>query len=236
MVDGRAGAATLPADPVAGLLGLRVRYLTHMGNDWLDPEVEAACDAMVRALADAGAIVDNNPAGLDWGLTSGRRLMRAYQAARFAPLLERWRDRLDAHVVAGIEEGQALTLTDLFAAQTDRSRLYREVQAIFAGCDVLVTPVVSTPTLPVQQQSDAPLVTGNRNRGPLREAWYPYTIPFNLSGNPALSVPCGMSADGLPIGLQLVGPWYGEGRLVAIAAAIEALQPWTGLWPSESSS
>jgi len=225
------GGVRLPADPLAGLRGLRLRYLARMGNDWLDPEVAAPCSAMLDRLADAGARIGDEAADLDWGLTAGRRLMRAYQAARFGPLLERHGGLLDPGVVAGIREGQALTPAWILAALADRSRLYRDVQGLFAGCDLLVTPVVSTPALPAGQQAEEPLVTGGIARGPLREAWYPYTIPFNLTGNPALSVPVGVAASGLPVGLQLVAPWHGEDRLVTVAAAIEALQPWADRWP-----
>ena len=54
------------------------------------------------------------------------------------------------------------------------------------------------------------------------------------SGHPALSVPCGMSPDGLPIGLQIVGRWHSEAQLLAVAAAIEALKPWAANWPALS--
>ena len=222
----------LPADPVAALGGVRLRWLARMGNDWLDSEVEAACVGLLERLAGAGAVLDRRPAEIDWGLASGRRLMRAYQAGRFGPLLAEWEDRLDPGVVAGIREGQALSLADLTAAQADRSRVYRDVQGLLEGGTILATPVVATPTLAVGQQAEAPLVAGGVERGPLRAAWYPYTIPFNLTGHPALSVPCGVSSDGLPIGLQLVGPWHSEGRLLAIAAAVEALAPWAGRWPA----
>ena len=225
-------APQLPADPMAALAGVQLRWLARMGNDWLDPEVEDACSAMLERLAAAGAVLDRRPARLDWGLTSGRRLMRAYQAGRFGGLLADGENRLDPGVVAGIREGQALSLDALSAAQADRSRLYREVQALLAEEMILATPVVATPTLAVDQQAAAPLMDRGIDRGPLRDAWYPYTIPFNLTGNPALSVPCGVSSAGLPIGLQLVGPWHSEGRLLAIAAAIEAMEPWAERWPA----
>ena len=57
--------------------------------------------------------------------------------------------------------------------------------------------------------------------GTIRGAWYPYTYPFNLTGHPALSMPCGRSRSGLPIGLQLVGPWHGDRRLLALAGELE---------------
>ena len=66
---------------------------------------------------------------------------------------------------------------------------------------------------------------GTRGRGTIRGAWYPYLWPFNLSGHPAVSLPCGWSSDGLPIGLQIVGPWYADRRVLALAAQLERERP-----------
>jgi aspartyl-tRNA(Asn)/glutamyl-tRNA(Gln) amidotransferase subunit A len=62
-------------------------------------------------------------------------------------------------------------------------------------------------------------------------AWAPYLNVFNLTGHPAVSVPAGFSAAGLPIGLQLAGPWYADGSLLAVARVIEALRPWADRLP-----
>ena len=68
-----------------------------------------------------------------------------------------------------------------------------------------------------------------QDAGTIRGAWYPYTYPFNLTGHPALSLPCGISAAGLPIGLQLVGRWHEDHYLLDVAQALEValdLEPW----------
>jgi aspartyl-tRNA(Asn)/glutamyl-tRNA(Gln) amidotransferase subunit A len=62
--------------------------------------------------------------------------------------------------------------------------------------------------------------------GSIRAGWYPYTFPFNLSGHPAISIPCGFTAAGLPVGLQIVGPWQSDQQLLELAAMIEAARPW----------
>ena len=67
--------------------------------------------------------------------------------------------------------------------------------------------------------------TAGEPAGSIRGAWYPYLWPFNLSGHPAVSLPCGWSADGLPIGLQIVGPWYADRRVLALAAQLERERP-----------
>ena len=60
----------------------------------------------------------------------------------------------------------------------------------------------------------------------------PFTYPFNLTGQPAASVPCGFTSDGLPVGLQIVGRWRDEATVLRAAACFEAAQPWTGIRPS----
>ena len=67
--------------------------------------------------------------------------------------------------------------------------------------------------------------------GSLRGAWYPYTHPFNLTGHPAITVPCGLTADGLPVGLHLVAPWNADARLIAVAACYEAATDWMARKP-----
>ena len=65
----------------------------------------------------------------------------------------------------------------------------------------------------------------------MRQSWAPYLNLFDLSGHPAVSIPCGFTSKGLPVGLQIVGPWYRDGALLALAAAFEAAQPWADKIP-----
>jgi aspartyl-tRNA(Asn)/glutamyl-tRNA(Gln) amidotransferase subunit A len=67
------------------------------------------------------------------------------------------------------------------------------------------------------------MIIAGQPAGRIRAAWYPYTYPMNLTGHPALSMPCGLSPEGLPIGLQLAGAWYSDDYLLGIAALLEPL-------------
>ena len=67
---------------------------------------------------------------------------------------------------------------------------------------------------------------------PTMFARLPFTYPFNLTGQPAASAPCGVTSDGLPVGLQIVGRWRDEATVLRAAACFEAAQPWTGIRPS----
>ena len=100
------------------------------------------------------------------------------------------------------------------------------MQALFEASDVLVTPTLSAPAVLAQADPAAPLVIDGRPWGPLRSAWIHHCHPFNVSGHPAITVPAGWTRAGLPVGIQFIGPWYGEALILRVAAALETLQPW----------
>ncbi len=230
---GRAEPVALPGDPVAALAGLRIRYLPRTVNEWLDPEVEAAVGDSVDRLVRSGASLVPPVAEQVFDIGSALVLMRAYQAARFGHLLAPFGDRMDRTARLSLTPQPELHTYDrLKDAARARTDIFRSVEALLADVDVVITPTVSTPTLPVDQQADGPLIVDGVDRGPLRQSWYPYTILFNASGHPAMSVPAGFSAQGLPIGLQIFGRWHSEDRLLAVAAALEAMKPWAHHWPA----
>jgi len=232
-LGGSAEPVRLPADPVAALKGVRLRYAPRTVNGWVAPEVDAAVGGMVEQLLAAGAQRVAMPDDIVFDTASALVLMRAYQHARFGHLAEPHGDRMDRTTLLGLTfQPDTQTYSRLAHAQRARTAIFREMERLFDGADIFVTPTVATPALPAEQQADAPLVVDRVTHGPLRDAWYPYTIPCNASGHPAISVPCGMSRDGLPIGLQIVGRWHDEARLLAVAAAIEIMRPWGDDWPA----
>ncbi len=231
-LGGSTDPVRLPDDPVAALKGLRLRFAPRTVNRWVAPEVEAAVGDMVERLLAAGAERVAMPRDIVFDTASALVLMRAYQHARFGDLAEAHGDRMDRTTRLGLTfQPETQTYSRLAHAQRARSTIFREMERLFDGADILITPTVAAPALPAEQQADAPLVVDGVDHGPLRDAWYPYTIPCNASGHPAISVPCGMSREGLPIGLQIVGRWHDEARLLGVAAAIEILRPWGDHWP-----
>jgi aspartyl-tRNA(Asn)/glutamyl-tRNA(Gln) amidotransferase subunit A len=108
----------------------------------------------------------------------------------------------------------------------ERTRIFREVQGWFGGFDIIATPTLSRTALAIDHDFFAPIEIDGIATDTVRRAWYPYTLPFNLSGNPAVTLPCGFGADGLPIGLQLVGPHLADARLLRGAGLFEMARPW----------
>ncbi|MEC7257185.1 MAG: amidase [Pseudomonadota bacterium] len=222
---------TLPQDPRAALKGLRFRVVMRTVNTWVDPEVEAAVLGAVDLLREAGArdvgVIEDPVHDIESALT----FMRGYQFARFGHLMDTHADKLDRTARISLSSAPHLTYDSLARSMRARTDIFHEIERQFDGAEIYITPTITAPSLAADQKQDEPLVVNGVNHGMLREAWYPYTVPQNASGHPAMSVPVGMSSGGIPIGMQIVGPWHSEARLLSVAAAIEALQPWAHRWP-----
>lgn len=203
------------------LSGLRVAWLLSAGNR-VDPEVEAITTAAVRVMEQQGAIVE--PVTLDFVSLERHFLviLQSALAARIGPHLERFGTRLDPTLVDLVEKGRRHTAVALQESGFAKSRCFNDLQTLFNHHDVLVSPTLSAPPLPVDVDVSGIINIGGKPAGTVRGAWYPYTYPMNLTGHPALSMPCGKSALGLPIGIQLAGRWYDDNYLLGIAALLEA--------------
>jgi amidase len=141
-------------------------------------------------------------------------------------------DVLEAVTLASVEYGRRLTAVDLLRALRLCGTITRSVSAFFRSYDVLVTPTVATPppVLGSLNQNDPSLDP----RGWLNKlfALIPFTPLFNMTGQPAISLPLGQSSEGLPIGVQLVARYGDEATLLRLAAQLEEALPWALRRPS----
>ena len=112
-----------------------------------------------------------------------------------------------------------------------RADLFRMVQKWLDGADYLVTPTLSRTALPIEQDLFEPIVIDGIEVGELRRNWFPYTMPFNITGHPAITVCSGYGDEGLPIGLQIVGRFRDEASVLRAAALYEASESWLDRWP-----
>ncbi|VTU46580.1 Glutamyl-tRNA(Gln) amidotransferase subunit A (plasmid) [Variovorax sp. SRS16] len=203
------------------LAGLKVAWLPSAGNP-VDPEVLAATRAAVRAMEGEGAIVEE----IRLDFVSLERhflvLLQSLLAARIGDNLERFGQRIDPTLVEAVLKGRQHSAIALHEAGFAKTRCFAELQALFEHHDVLVSPTVSAPPLSIDVDVSGEIEIAGVPAGTVRGAWYPYTYPMNLTGHPALSMPCGKSSLGLPIGLQLAGRWYDDRYLLGIAALLEA--------------
>lgn len=198
----------------------RVGFLLRCGNI-LDSEVETAVIAAMKQAEGLGWIVE--PIELDLVSLEPHFLvfLRSLLLARLGGHAERAPEKLDPTLLATIEAGRGYSAADLCQAQFARTDCFAKVQDILARFDLIASPTLSAPALPVGLDPLGQIDIAGKPAGAIRGAWYPYTFPFNLTGHPALSLPCGRSSEGLPIGLQLVASWNADRYLLDVAAQLQ---------------
>ena len=130
------------------------------------------------------------------------------------------RRKMDQALVEVGEQGNALSLPDYLDAAKQREALTSRLNALHQRYDLLLTP--STPLTAFEAGLEVPL---NGNWGQHWHQWTPFSYPFNLTGQPAISQPAGRSSDGLPIGVQIVGPRYADAIVLRAAKALEKAFP-----------
>ncbi len=219
-----------------GLKGVKIGWLPFMGNALIDPEILAACEARRDALAERGA--ENIAFDEPFENTEPYWLVitQSLWVARFEDKLAEFGPRMTPTLLRGIEEGKSYSAAELQRAITFRTQLYRRVQSWFERVDFLMMPTLSRTAIDADHDFYQPITIGNRKAGGIRQTWYPYTHPFNMTGHPAITIPCGIMADGLPAGVQIVGPMMGDGAIIRLAAMIEQAHPWAHLWPDAATS
>jgi aspartyl-tRNA(Asn)/glutamyl-tRNA(Gln) amidotransferase subunit A len=206
---------------------LRVAWSPRLGYAAVDPEVLRVTDLAVRQLTALGWTVEEADPGFDDPADVANAFRHPGLAAALADDFERERARTDPTLVALIEAGRRMTAVDVARAAGRRHALWATLARFFTTYDLLATPAVAVPPFPVGQPP--PLRVDGRAVGP--RGWIAFTYPFNLTGVPAIVVPAGSTAAGLPVGLQLVGRRLDDARLLAAAAAFERAAPWADRWP-----
>jgi amidase len=147
-------------------------------------------------------------------------LRAAHFAYDKAPLLDAERERLKPEVVWNIERGLALTADEIGWAERERGLIQARTAAFFREHDLLLCPAAIVPPFNVELRY---LESLGDYRFPTYIDWVAVTYAITLTGCPALSLPCGFTASGLPVGLQIVAPPQGEARLLAAARALEEI-------------
>ena len=214
------------------LKGLRVAWRPYLGNTVIDSETLELCEECADVLGDLGAVVE--PMGDDMEPTEPLWLVlsTALWNARFGDQLAQWRDRMSPTLLRQMAGGEGHTADMLARALLERTRIYRRVQTWFDRFDVIAMPTLARTALPIEERLFEPIEIEGRPVDTVRKAWYPYTHPFNLTGNPAVTLPAGLHGDGLPVAIQLVGRRGEDARLLRVAALFEQARPWHELRPS----
>ena len=141
--------------------------------------------------------------------------------------LDEWQNEMDPDLVQLIHRGAEYSAIDYIQARLERAAFYDRVRHFFEDYDLLLTPATAVTAFATNQVAPDP--TARTVEDML--AWTPFSFPFNASGNPAASVPCGFSSAGLPVGLQIVGPLHADRRVLSSAASFERVRPWIDARP-----
>ncbi|MSP83118.1 MAG: amidase [Alphaproteobacteria bacterium] len=216
-----------PAKLGAGIRGLRVAYSPDLGHARVDPEVASLVEGAARAFADFGCAVEDaaTPFGPD-----GPEIVRFLWPGHIQGLaknLPEWEARMDPGLVACIRAGMGRSQSDYLDMRYRKLRYVEQVHRFFESWDLLLTPSVSVAAFPAERLQPA--------HWPQHPwdwiAWAEFSYPFNFSGNPAASIPCGFTSDGLSVGLQIVGRRFADTTVLQAAAAFEAARPWADRRP-----
>jgi len=202
-----------------GIDGLRAAYSPDLGYSTVDPEVAAKVAAAVKSLEALGVHVEQ----VDPGFDNPQEIFRDHWYAGAAFVLrgmtEEQRDMVDPGLRLVAAKGDAISMDDYFKAGLARSRLAMSMREFHETYDLLFTPTMPLPAFSLG--SDTPI----GQDGSKWDDWSPFTFPFNLTGQPAATVPCGFTSDGLPVGLQIIGRNYDEATVLRAAYSYENTHP-----------
>jgi len=196
----------------------RVAYTSDLGIAPVDPEVRAICEEAVKRFKDFGAAVEGATIDLRDAEEIFQTLRAAQFAAQFGNLLEPHRELLKADVIWNIEKGQALSAEDVNRAELARGALYNRTEAFFNDYDLLVSPAVLLPAYDIDQ---AYVTEAGGVKFDNYVSWLVMSFALTLTACPSISVPCGFTASGLPVGLQITAPRANEATLLSAAALFE---------------
>ena len=201
--------------------GLRLAYSHDVAGIGVDKEIEECCRNSALGLIDAGATVDP----MDVDLSEGRKAFLHLRGLWFVSHMHAHLDQLSEmgeNVRGNVEAGLKLTTEQLAWANAARGRMWSFFEDFFRRYDFLLTPTTAISPFPVTQNH--PDKVGGQQMKTYID-WFAPTFLLSLTGLPVASVPCGLDPEGLPVGLQVVGPPGGEGRVLGLCARIQEAHP-----------
>lgn len=220
------------AQPQGDLRGRRVLYCLAPPGRPVSADVATAFEASLERLRALGAQLEPfSGEGFDvepiW-----RAINHTVWRTRFAPIVEKHADLLSPTFVRQVESAAHISGVEYQQAMFERSQLFLRVQALLARADLLAMPTLTRTALPLDQDLFGRIEIDGQSYEDVRAHWFPWTMPFNMTGHPAISLPCGFGQDGLPIGLQLVGQFRQDAALLRAAALFESVHDFRAQWPA----
>jgi aspartyl-tRNA(Asn)/glutamyl-tRNA(Gln) amidotransferase subunit A len=202
---------------------LKIAYSLNLGYaKIIDSDVEKSVIDSVEKFKELGWSVENIKMKMKKPETAFYTFYTADYAFDLKSKLKDWRDKMDPDLVKMIDVGSSYSAQDIMKAMSQRTKIYEVFYEIFKNFDILVTPTTAIP--PFELGIMFPPKINEKNVSPT--AWMPFSFPFNLTGHPAASIPCGWSNEGLPIGMQIVGNRFKDLLVLQVSNAFEEIAPW----------
>jgi len=201
------------------LSGWRIAFSSNFGYVDVDPEIAESVAAAVAVFEEAGAIVEACHPGFDDPLESFNRLFYGGAANALRDIGPEQREQMDPNLIHVAEWASKLSMLDYLEAANQRAALLEKMSLFHESWDLLVTPA-----LPIAAFGAGREVPEGwpQKRWP---TWTPFTYPFNMTGQPAISVPCGFTQAGLPIGLQIIGARHDDASVLRAAHFYQQARP-----------
>jgi aspartyl-tRNA(Asn)/glutamyl-tRNA(Gln) amidotransferase subunit A len=207
--------------------GLHVAWTPDLGYAVVEPEVQRLCENAAAEFESLGCHVEVVSPGWENPEEAFSTLVAAQFYAHWSDQLPAAESALDPTLVSFIRRGGGITARNYVLAAERVKAYWSEVHAFLERFDLLLTPTVAVSPFPAGEP--LPREIADQRVSPL--GWMPFTYPFNLTGQPAASVPAGLTDDGRPVGLQVIGRRHADRAVLAASAAYEAACPWADRRP-----
>jgi Asp-tRNA(Asn)/Glu-tRNA(Gln) amidotransferase A subunit family amidase len=211
------------------LTGITIGFVTNVMGKWLDLEIDAAVAKAIPVFADAGATIrEVTIPELEGSAADAAMAIIVPEATHVhRESLETRPDDYSDTVRERLLAGRAITAVDYLAAKAEATRFRTKLDNLLTTVDLLVLPTMPVTAMPLDETS-VKVSAGERGMTILNHL----VSPFNLSGHPALTLPCGFTSNGMPIGLQLAGRFFDETTMLAAGHAYQTRTDWHGRVPN----
>ncbi len=213
--------------PDADLKGLKIAWSQDLGYATVTPSIVQITQSAVKTFDALGATVEAASPGAGSPERPYTLFVGLWLGTILQDKMEEWREQIDPGLVYFIERNKDRLATEFVEAGRQQLEYWNEIQPFFEKYDLLLTPTTAVPPIELGQP-------GLREINGVKVTplgWMPFAYPFNITGQPAASVPCGWTDDGLPVGLQIIGRRFEDVAVLRAAAAFEQALPWAGRHP-----